>query len=416
MKRTSLFHTKAPSDEAVGGEMSEDPDGHVGGKMRKISDGQVDHKMSIKSDGHVDVEMLELSDGQFDDGQMGEISDGQFDDGQMDGIQVGNSYNTNELNVSGEIKNVGQNQTNDQIAVSNEYNKDPTEAKYLRRDVGQVPRSSYKRTGPYTVGSSRDIRVRLQSDKKTCDIWDMCLLSDGRILMLEDNNYKLKLIDSDLNIVHYCDVPYTHSSIPKCFSMINDTEAVMAMMDNHIQFVSVEDKLELGKKIQMVYGCHGLVCSNGELYVSDAVTNIHVYTVDGQKLRTITSDLINVQGYSEWLTVSNDGSRIYISSILYGIVCRDRLSGEAIWKVKDTDDNYYSGICVDRYNNVFVCRYGKNDVVQFSPDGQLIGVVVNESEGVCAPRSVKCIDEGKGRLIVGMDDSDAVKVFDLKQL
>ena len=61
-----------------------------------------------------------------------------------------------------------------------------------------------------------------------------------------------------------------------------------------------------------------------------------------------------------------------------------------------------------------VCRSEKNDVVQFSPDGQMTGVVINNSEGVRLPHSV-CYDEVKCRLIVGMWNENFINVFDLEQ-
>ena len=51
----------------------------------------------------------------------------------------------------------------------------------------------------------------------------------------------------------------------------------------------------------------------------------------------------------------------------------------------------------------------KQDVVQISPNGQLSGVVIN---GLWSAQSIS-IDKGKGRLIVGLTNSDSIRVFDL---
>ena len=72
--------------------------------------------------------------------------------------------------------------------------------------------------------------------------------------------------------------------------MINDTEAAVAVAV-YIKFVAITDKIEMMRSIKLDHTCDGLVYSAGELYVSDGNTNIHVYTVEGQKLRTIETGL-----------------------------------------------------------------------------------------------------------------------------
>ena len=104
--------------------------------------------------------------------------------------------------------------------------------------------------------------------------------------------------------------------------------------------------------------------------MTNGYTNIGVHTLEGNELRTIKTGLSDEPKYAvEWLTLSKDESRLYMTNCRYGIVCLDTVSGDVIWKVKDTEGQGYSGVCVDSYNNVFVCRFGKDDVIQFSPDG-----------------------------------------------
>ena len=239
MKKTSLFDENADDTQTPRNDGQVIPksnsDGAVGGKMNESSDGQVGGKMREQSDGQIGGKIREISDGQVG-GKMRKPVD-EIDYGQVDGRKVGRSKNTDDLQVSGKIKKNYRNQNNDQISGSNTDEKGSSEAGHSMTDYGQVSGSSKQHPRLYSVGRSQDVNVRLQNDNQKSNIYDMCLLSDGKILMSDFGNNKLKLLDSNLNITHHCDLPYD----PYGVCMINNTEAAVAMAGKYIQFVSIVD-------------------------------------------------------------------------------------------------------------------------------------------------------------------------------
>lgn len=112
------------------------------------------------------------------------------DDRQVPGRK--HLVDTDDVQVSGILKLVGQNHITDPADCSKQIQKEST------RNDGQVPGIVGKHHEMYSVKGSKEVNVRISSDKKICLIHDFCLLSDGRLLMSDFNNDKIKVLDSNL--------------------------------------------------------------------------------------------------------------------------------------------------------------------------------------------------------------------------
>ncbi|XP_053376034.1 transcription intermediary factor 1-beta-like [Mercenaria mercenaria] len=60
----------------------------------------------------------------------------------------------------------------------------------------------------YEVKSKKEINIKMQNDRDTCYISDVCQLQDGTIILADCDNRKIKRLDMNYNIKDHCDLGY----------------------------------------------------------------------------------------------------------------------------------------------------------------------------------------------------------------
>jgi len=73
---------------------------------------------------------------------------------------------------------------------------------------------------------------------------------------------------------------------------------------------------------------------------------------------------------------------------------------------------YAWDVCILDNGHVLVGGAQSNNVLQFDGDGRKVGELLKEEDGVKKPKSL-CYDANRSRLVVIMDETDTIKVFDL---
>ncbi|KAL4221401.1 hypothetical protein ACF0H5_019659 [Mactra antiquata] len=276
--------------------------------------------------------------------------------------------------------------------------------------IGIVGVNTKKKTDMYKIKGSKDINIKVNDDSETCYSAGCCLTFDNQLLVTDCSNNKLKLINTDtMTVVD----DFQLDSAPCGVCCINDSEAAIACRDNKIQFVSYGYKMTPTRQIKTSHFCYGITTRNDKIYVTDNDSSLYIYDMTGNLLQTISQDNAGntLFSYSSHVTFSESGDKMYVSDGNEGIVCFDG-KGNYQSTFNDSDLNVLDGVCVDGRGNIFVIGYGSHNVVQFNENGQKIGVVVKQQDGLLDPRST-CFDQKLNRLFVTIDDSNVVKMFDL---
>ncbi|KAL4221364.1 hypothetical protein ACF0H5_019623 [Mactra antiquata] len=292
------------------------------------------------------------------------------------------------------------------------FKLDKSLMKYLNRlhGIGMVGLNTKKKTDIYKIKGSKDVNIQVSDDYKTCSSAGCCLTFGNQLLVTDYNNKILKLINTHtMMVVDICRL----DSAPFGVCCINDSEAAVACHDNKIQFVSYGYKMTPTRQIKTSHDCYGITTKNDKIYMTDNESSLYIYDMTGNLLQTISQDNAGIEQFSHsaHVTFSESGDKMYVSDVNKGVVCFDGV-GNYESTFNDIDLKYTDGVCIDDTRNIFVVGRYSNYVVQFNEDGEKIGVVIKQQDGLLYPRSV-CFDPKMNRLFVTMENSKVVKMFEL---
>lgn len=164
-----------------------------------------------------------------------------------------------------------------------------------------------------------------------------------------------------------------------------------------------------------------LVVSGGKWAGNEGVATYHVFAsvqkkgLPGQiSLTPIDSaDLSTGSGtfFPRNVVLSTDCNNIFITDSRIGVVVTD-IKGNRIGTITDPILKGARGLCIDEIGNLYVGGMDSANVVKFSPDGQLIGEVLNGSHGLKCPISL-CYDSSTRSLLIGCRETTPFRIVKL---
>ncbi|XP_060565229.1 uncharacterized protein LOC132724392 isoform X3 [Ruditapes philippinarum] len=257
------------------------------------------------------------------------------------------------------------------------------------------------------VKSKKHVNISHVNDKVTCYVNGSCFTDDGLLFIADLNNNTLKLIDlSTKSIKDRLDL----DAPPLSICQINKNNFAVNLNNNTIQFVSMGDKLITTKQLKLGHYCYGLAYKDNKLFISDQNAALYIHDMNGTLLQTITT---NKQGdaifsSNRHISVSSNGKMIYVADLWKGLIVLDH---EGNYKTTITDPDLVSlqGVCTDKHGNIFVCGSGQSKIVQINENsGGKMGVLGDVGNSRSASFNLQ-----HNRLVVTIDNSDTIEVFDL---
>ncbi|XP_060586613.1 uncharacterized protein LOC132742273 [Ruditapes philippinarum] len=262
----------------------------------------------------------------------------------------------------------------------------------------------------YQLREKREIDIKHDSDKSDCSIYSACLLNDGSIVIADFVNKSLKRLDvASSKIVDVCQLPRSPWHICEV-----DNEIAVSSSWMNIDIVTTEGPLKVAREIKTDHDCFGLGYRNGNLYVTDSTETIFVYNKTGTMLIQYSKDQSgdNLFRNIYSLTVSQDGERMYVADWTYGLVVLSK-EGKLHGKYNPFNLGNAREICETDSGDILVCGESSNNILQFSPNGEVIGEILTSDgqEGGC---KAVCYDRNHMRLIVGRAKRGYIEVYDMK--
>lgn len=261
-----------------------------------------------------------------------------------------------------------------------------------------------------------DFCARFSEDGQECWFTGACFLPDGRIVLADRTNRKLKLFTKEYEPL----AELLLSSKPWDVTVINDKQVAVSLpAECKIQFVSItESMLRLARTMSSDEPCFGLYFANDKIltvtYDGDPV-NLRILSLTGEELAFVCVDDDGLPLFSKpiYVTSNSDVSVIYVSDERQGCVVTLTESGELNFTTNTIDIGHAAGLVVDKVGNVYVCDNSSNCVHQITNDGERDNVIVSGS-AISYPRAVT-YDPRDKRLLVTQGDQDSVKVYSLVQ-
>ncbi|XP_069133579.1 E3 ubiquitin-protein ligase Midline-1-like [Argopecten irradians] len=229
----------------------------------------------------------------------------------------------------------------------------------------------------------RKVNIKMKSERSDCIARGVVITPDGSIVVGDDRNQKLKLFNTDGDVVDELKV----NGIPYDLCLVDNT-TVAAAIGNGVHVVTVtSSKLTISNVINIGKTCYGIMYRNEEFFVSTGGNEVHRVTKDGK-----TQMLHRGTNHTYTLSQDHRTGTLFIpyynptaGSTAIGSLSTDNLHKDVL-KVNVVKAAY--GVDVDGEGNVYVCGHGTHNVVQMSGDGTNVRELLTEADGIEQPEAI----------------------------
>ncbi|XP_052235818.1 uncharacterized protein LOC127847745 isoform X3 [Dreissena polymorpha] len=251
-----------------------------------------------------------------------------------------------------------------------------------------------------TVQGKAEYNVRIPSDSQNSfNIFAICVLSNGEILLADYCNKRVKLLDHQYQVVGHCDF----TAYPEDMCPITSSEVAVAVdvynMTHEVQFVSVNDgQLVKGRKLQFQHRCKGIANHLQDLYLTSS-TALYKYSMSGDLLRKLYEDKSGGSTVNK-CAVSPSGDKILVTNLSHSKVLTLDRDGTVLHTFTDRDLESPEGIHMTALGQVLVCGGSSNTVLQLDGEGKKkLATLATGSEVLDQPMSV-CYNRNTASIIV----------------
>lgn len=280
-------------------------------------------------------------------------------------------------------------------------------------DIVQQPVRTIKLLTQFKVDSRMD-------QDKPC-ITGSCVLDDGRIVLADSDNQSVKIASHNQLITQS-----KLSSEPWDVCAVSKDQVIVSLpYEQKLQFLTIGSTVHPLRKIGKVESLkssqyYGVAHTSGKLFVTcpkDDPPNVKILDMQGSLLQQIpaVTDTSSVFSNPLYITTSRDGNRIYVSdcgnnSVIVVDVGQQDNEDKVI---EMPDNNPVGGLCLTAEGDIYMCGYQTHSVHQLSPDQGIPTMDVIGSEGgLLHPQSI-CYNAQGRQLLVTMEKSNLVKIFQL---
>ncbi|XP_060596102.1 uncharacterized protein LOC132750177, partial [Ruditapes philippinarum] len=159
-----------------------------------------------------------------------------------------------------------------------------------RSDKRQRDKLVEPRTKLYTFEHIGTYNIFLPKKKEISQVWSLCILDSCDILIADRYNNNLKLLDGK---TYRNKEKVELSDTPNSVCKGRTHEAIVALENEGIQFVSTKKNLVLTNILRMDHICLGVCMISSNIYVTDGKNrNIFKYDLEGKLLKTISGETI----------------------------------------------------------------------------------------------------------------------------
>ena len=271
------------------------------------------------------------------------------------------------------------------------------------------------------VQSRSQVNVKAGDDKETPWITGCTVMTNGDVVLCDNNNDKIKLLNSSGVLTGNMKL----SSQPWDVSVLDPRSVIVTLpLKYQLQVVQVCPQLKPGRVIQLDEGgkkCWGVAVVKGELYVTchnatytGAEGEVRVLGLDGKVKRRLG---VNQDGsfmfkWPYYITVNSSGEKIFVSDNAKQPVTCMSVDGRVIYTYKDYSMREPYGLLCDSEDNILVCGGRSNNVQVLTADGKMHCTLLRERDWVKSPCSI-AYRGSDNTLLVGCWGNDNLLSFQL---
>ena len=258
--------------------------------------------------------------------------------------------------------------------------------------------------------------VKVKGDKEHCDINGMAVTKDGRILMADTTNNKVKLFSPAMKILSSVSVP----DHPYAIAVISDSEAAATTTNKSLVLLDISgSQLRIKTTTKVPYDIRGITKYNNKLAISstDPTSSVKLIDLTGKVYWSVSSDQQGQSLFrSPWYLTSHDEGRS--STVIVTDLDNNTLTllngetGEVITS-RQLQWQGPRGVATDTAGNVYVCYYWAREVSVLSGDLSEEKILLSRHDGLSGEPQAIVYDDKTHQLLISYCFNDIVDSFKL---
>ncbi|KAK3595582.1 hypothetical protein CHS0354_009538 [Potamilus streckersoni] len=251
------------------------------------------------------------------------------------------------------------------------------------------------------------LNAKLSDDKTDCNIYSGIFLHDGRILLSDERNKKLKLFDKCFHFS--CHLNMVQGLRHIC--VVDQQNVAVTTSEKSIDIVAVTNTLTRIRTIQVNFNCFGITSCQHNIIVDifQAGDSLLKYDTSFKLVEKIDS-YDKLAHHCNTHCVTSDGENIYYTNG-NKIVTMDK-KGRRLNAFESDNLEKTFGVTLDRNGIIYCCGHDSNTVVLITPEGRELGVLLSCEHGLKKPVGI-CLNDTNSFIMVFEDASNEVKIFRL---
>ncbi|KAL3852729.1 hypothetical protein ACJMK2_016347 [Sinanodonta woodiana] len=249
-------------------------------------------------------------------------------------------------------------------------------------------------------------QAAIPGDQTSCRITSGTFFPDGRILVVDSANRKLKLFDGDLKYVSHLKLNFT----PTCVCCVDERLAAVTAGDGFVCLFNVTDSVKPAQKFNIDGCCYDIAAINCRLYIHVLQYTRHliqVMTTSGAIIRKIPLKY----GIPDKMCISPDGKMIYYSR--HTDIVRLDVEGRSQVTFGRGSIVDPTGIAVDRYGNLYCCGKRSKLLYTVSWNNFDQNLQMSWDVGLNKPLDI-CFNDKYDKLLVIEESALQVKLLEIQ--
>ena len=265
----------------------------------------------------------------------------------------------------------------------------------------------------------RRYNVKLSDDEVKCWITGMAITNDGRRLLVDRNNNKVKLFSRDMKLLSSLSL----SDRPWDIAVISDKEAVVTTVNKSLALLNISGHhLSINTTTRVPYNVAGISRYGEKLAVtSHSPNNLSVKLIDktGRIYWLVSTDCQGQSLFSDPRYVTSDIERNTVTVTDCGNKTLTVLNGDTgdVIKRRSVKHKYPEGVTTGPSGNIYVCYYYTHEVAELTGDLAEERILLSQQDGLSDSPCSIVYDKSCGQLIASYgwlgSDRNSVDVFDL---
>ncbi|MEW8544063.1 MAG: hypothetical protein AB2693_11060 [Candidatus Thiodiazotropha sp.] len=261
-----------------------------------------------------------------------------------------------------------------------------------------------------------EFKIKLKGDITKCDIKCMAITKDGRILMADSNNDKVKLFSPGMKFLSSVSVP----DLPWDIAVVSDTEAIVTTTSLSLVSLDIScSQLRIKTKIEVPYDIGGITKYKNKFVVcSDHPTSsVKLIDLTGKVYWSVSSDQQGQPLFScpLYLTSHDEGRSSTVFVTDRGNSTLTLLNGETggVITRRQWQYNEPRGVTTDTAGNIYVCHWLTPEISVLSGDLSEEKILLSTKNGLSGGPLTIVHDDKTQQLLISYHGKDIVDSFKL---